>query len=331
MTKNNQNYRMTGLRHNPYVGSFHGVNLPLHDKFNIGNVKTVMTESKNNPLVGVFRHAPSISAKSPGMKSMINGPIKPPLFSQMQVNRRPPQQKAMSAKYSFLASLKQIPVSKYSSPANSVSCASVNCECKDDLPLCSICLEPYVDGDELYTLACSHCFHSECAKKWFVTGCLNNEESASFNCPECRQNHVELSEESSLMSGGEGICSSSFLHVGQNLANEGGYDFASDADSDFFPTPVRRKGSRDSFCSDHPSLHDSVKLTPTESGVKQQKEGTACSDGFSLHESKSFINVNTTKREESSDSPVRNPLPSPKNTKLNESGYSDCGFPLAKH
>eukprot|EP01034_Spumella_vulgaris_P025072 gene25072-31484_t len=84
----------------------------------------------------------------------------------------------------------------------------------------------------------------ECARKWFFQGCLNNGEDSTFNCPECRQDHVQLSldvcGDVSLRGGGsvgssrcgEEISCTSFFHVGQSLIAEGGYDFMSDVGSE---------------------------------------------------------------------------------------------------
>jgi len=159
---------------------------------------------------------------------------RPPIFSQLQVAR---ESKKLPP-HNFLKSLRQIPTKVYS--ASSVgsrserSCTSPDQPEEDEhLPTCSICLDPYADGDELRTFACSHCFHNECVSKWIFHRCLDNEELDSFNCPECRQNHITLSEAgSSRTSLAEGISSLSFLQVGENMAREGGYDFLSDFGSD---------------------------------------------------------------------------------------------------
>ncbi len=73
---------MIGLRHNPYVGSFHhGINdftriehnSCSNDESNSRNFESqIMSESKNNPLIGIFRHSPSqTSQKSLGLKGII--------------------------------------------------------------------------------------------------------------------------------------------------------------------------------------------------------------------------------------------------------------------
>jgi hypothetical protein len=90
---------MTGLKHNPYVGSFHGVHLSF-DSEAATNTKTnsysqynykneVMIESKNNPLIGIFRHSPSSdNHKLQGLKGIIYDKKveKPNIISQVQVH-----------------------------------------------------------------------------------------------------------------------------------------------------------------------------------------------------------------------------------------------------
>lgn len=102
----------------------------------------------------------------------------------------------------FVSSLKLIPVKKFVS-SRSLSRTSLSeigeyqsssgdiAESPDDQPLCSICLEPYADGDPISNLACSHCFHTECVNAWFYQGCLDDHHTdGHFNCPECRQEHI---------------------------------------------------------------------------------------------------------------------------------------------
>ncbi|KAJ1437211.1 hypothetical protein B484DRAFT_445292 [Ochromonadaceae sp. CCMP2298] len=246
---------MNGLRHNPYVGSFHGINSHMTDQARSRFYRYVMMEdSKSNPLVGVFRHSPEPS-KSLGLKSILyDAGLKPPALSQMQVSRETKQFPTQQ----FLRSLRTIPTHFYASSACSKSSLtgsrkSVETnlpesmllpesneahEAPDDYapPMCSICIEPYKDGDELRTLACQHCFHNECVSKWIIHHCLSSShlpELSSFNCPECRQNHVTLSEAgSSSASLAEGISGQSFLQVGETLVYDVGYDFLSDFGSE---------------------------------------------------------------------------------------------------
>lgn len=42
---------------------------------------------------------------------------------------------------------------------------------------CSICLESYIAGSRVSTLACSHTYHEECIRRWFLQ---------SLACPLCR-------------------------------------------------------------------------------------------------------------------------------------------------
>lgn len=244
-----------------------------------------MHTSRNNPLVGVFRHSPSsqlpANPKILGLRSIIYGSCsKPPLFSQLQVQRD--VRTAQPIKYNVLSSLRQYPPKKYSSSVGSRSSISTSQsaavattaaaqgterdsstlsaahsangavrsraeasserassgsssnldEVDPDGPTCAICLVPYRDGDEIRTLACNHCFHSECVSQWVFHRCLSKDELTSLDCPECRQDHVALSESGSTVSYAEGISRQSFLQAGQYLLEEGGYDFLSDFGSD---------------------------------------------------------------------------------------------------
>eukprot|EP01036_Dinobryon_divergens_P034195 gene34194-44178_t len=206
---------MTGLRHNPYVGSFHhGINDVTRIERNSSSTdesypsnleNQIMSDSKNNPLIGIFRHSPSQSSqKSLGLKGIIysekvNKPAN--MLSQLQVSKETRQQ----AKENFLISLRQIPskvfsLSSRSSSDNSPLPAPADGSVENDgRPVCSICIEPYEDGDELLTLACSHCFHSECVSEWFYQGCVERDsvDPKSFNCPECRQDHFLSSDRNS--------------------------------------------------------------------------------------------------------------------------------------
>jgi hypothetical protein len=230
---------MMGLRHNPYVGTFHvknfHVNTPEHSAIAASAKQFIMEDTKGNPLIGVFRHSPSaVPNKSIGLKSILyHDTSNAPVMSQLQVPREP-----KIPPHNILRSLRQIPTKVYTAPSvgsnSTQSVPSPNAIPPDsNAPTCSICLMPYADGDELRTFACSHCFHNECVSKWIFHRCLDNSDVDSFNCPECRQNHVALSEASSSRTSlAEGISSLSFLQVGENLARDCGYDFLSDFGSD---------------------------------------------------------------------------------------------------
>ena len=50
---------------------------------------------------------------------------------------------------------------------------------------CSVCLEAYVDGDELRTLECRHTYHRECIVSWcLLNNCATNKTKPT--CPDCR-------------------------------------------------------------------------------------------------------------------------------------------------
>lgn len=46
---------------------------------------------------------------------------------------------------------------------------------------CSICLDDYIDDDELRKLSCNHIFHKECVDIWLKNNSL---------CPICRRNQI---------------------------------------------------------------------------------------------------------------------------------------------
>jgi hypothetical protein len=212
---------LVGFRHNPYVGSFHRVNyIPFSSENFYQNI--INDVSKRNPIVGLIRHSPS-TVKSSGLKRIIDDDSEKahaPLISRInvvkEISKTLPHQ-------NFVASLKTIPHSKFSTSASSVP-ESVD----PDSPMCTICREVYSDGDNILTLACSHCFHSECLSKWFYQDCLDSSDmSSSFRCPHCRQNHVSINDGS--------ICSEdlripvvSFEQIGQSLLEDGGYDLLND-------------------------------------------------------------------------------------------------------
>jgi hypothetical protein len=243
------NYRMDVLRHNPYIGTFHGK--PILNSTNESSKETdVILDAKTNPMVGVFRHSPSSDKKSLGFKAVIyndQGSTGSVVSQLTAVSRQVTKPSETLSQRNFVSSLRQIPVKVYSSSSSSErgttdpKTSTGNNNKEEPGPVCAICLEQYADGDELLTLACSHCFHSDCVSKWFFQGCLNNTNiEKAFSCPECRQEHITLSEHGSVshasgscngdVSGG--IPSRSFLQMGQSLLVDGGYDFLSDAGSE---------------------------------------------------------------------------------------------------
>ena len=276
---------MTSLRHNPYVGSFHGVNVNLDEEKRA--TSNVMIESKNNPLVGLFRHSPPssnhiIKSKILGLKGVIY-PVDnntKSVINQLQIGRLSGTTNKRAFEINFLDTIKKIPSKVFSqsqsSEADSPICLESDIEYVNS-PLCSICINSYLDGDELLTLACSHCFHNECISQWFYQSCIDRDDGMPFNCPECRQNHIfsddvstsndkkctviEVSEKndsitpqlesqtsnlpvrsptpySQMGSPTPGsvldhdISQMSFLHIGETVSNEYGYDFLSDFGSE---------------------------------------------------------------------------------------------------
>jgi hypothetical protein len=177
-----------------------------------------------------------------GLKGVIykNQTTKGPIFSQLQMPSK------MFSHQHFVSSLSKIPSSIYSSAVSSEDEGVpqveplVNGPNEESDPVCSICLEKYLNGDELLTLACHHCFHSSCISKWFYKDFLSEiDPSGSFRCPECRQDHIALSEkatsncgESTVSDQDNIITRSSFVRVGRNMLNEVGYDMLGELLSD---------------------------------------------------------------------------------------------------
>lgn len=56
----------------------------------------------------------------------------------------------------------------------------------DECLICSVCLAPFEDGDELLSLDCRHIYHKQCIDMWISIGLQSNTST----CPDCR-NPVE--------------------------------------------------------------------------------------------------------------------------------------------
>lgn len=204
-----------GFRHNPYVGTFHRVNyIPFNSEI---IAQSIMSETKRNPLIGLIRHSPSTVRKNT-MKGVVHQSASSRVLSRIHFARYPQVKETRS---NFVASLKELSHSIY-------SCEEFSSTLSDNQnPACVICLEPYLNGDELLTLNCGHCYHSECVSKWFFQDCLNScDLASSFVCPQCRKQRTDTTEYSTI--GDEGIASLSLLRMGQNLIEEGGYDLLND-------------------------------------------------------------------------------------------------------
>lgn len=192
--------RLTNLRHNPYVGSFHGVGVNVQFEEEVDS--NVMTESKNNPLVGLFRHSPPSTAATLGLKGIIYSletKKASNIITQLQIPRQDKVIDRKSFEKKFLHSIQKIPSKVFSQSQSSETNSPLyqnseyeNINNNDIIATCSICIESYDNGDEILTLACQHCFHNDCITKWFYQSCLERGESTElpFNCPECRQDHI---------------------------------------------------------------------------------------------------------------------------------------------
>jgi hypothetical protein len=153
-----------------------------------------MRLGRRNPLVGTFRHSPSvrpahtkkISAITPGLKGLLWECDKTPHISQIQVAR----EKNMNPLHLSVKVLNTIPISRYTNS----STPSLSSSVEADLPICAICLDMFNDGDELRTLACSHCFHKRCIDIWLL-GYLSDAKTPTCKCPTCRQSAVTQSSE----------------------------------------------------------------------------------------------------------------------------------------
>jgi hypothetical protein len=85
----------------------------------------------------------------------------------------------------------------------------------DGSPLCLICLDTFVDGDEIRSLPCSHCFHKKCIDIWLM-GTFSEDLHTSI-CPTCRQS---AADELLLQQQHDDIPLDSYLRVGQHLFEE---------------------------------------------------------------------------------------------------------------
>ena len=52
---------------------------------------------------------------------------------------------------------------------------------------CTICLEGFIDKQEVCSLACRHIFHKKCIANW-----LKNKERPNMNCPVCAKNIIPV-------------------------------------------------------------------------------------------------------------------------------------------
>ncbi|XP_059511082.1 E3 ubiquitin-protein ligase znrf3 isoform X3 [Stegostoma tigrinum] len=67
------------------------------------------------------------------------------------------------------------------------SCAASDTLSSSSTSDCAICLERYVDGEELRVIPCTHRFHKKCVDPWLLQ---------HHTCPHCRHNIIERKKES---------------------------------------------------------------------------------------------------------------------------------------
>ena len=171
--------------------------------------------------------------------------------NQLQINRRSQYHYQYSRQLQMSLTIKSLASRSYSFASTS-SHSSIDLNQGNVIdeeqkinsdPVCSICLESFINGAEISALSCNHCFHSKCVKKWFL-------QSNNIKCPDCRQEHDNSSicsnkicenithnpmnvvdNVDNSMRNSIGISELSFEKVGESLLNDLGYDFLSDIPS----------------------------------------------------------------------------------------------------
>ncbi|CAF1294354.1 unnamed protein product [Adineta steineri] len=81
-----------------------------------------------------------------------------------------------------------------------------NNDITDDDPMCAICLESFIDNEQLRKLKCSHYFHIACIDPWLL---------AHQSCPLCNQNILDdyIPTVSANVNIREGIIRTSLIHI----------------------------------------------------------------------------------------------------------------------
>ena len=180
-------FKLDAYRKNPYVGSFHSVNRPPSSCTTTSLM--MLGATKNNALIGSFRHSPSVSSGTVGLglKEILWEDWKKPVISQVQLSR----EQKFSNRHASPQLLSSIPITRYmacpclASRVQGADNDEKNNVSMIDLPQCAICLDPFADGDELRTLNCCHCYHRRCIDLWLL-GCMSDEATVTNNCPQCR-------------------------------------------------------------------------------------------------------------------------------------------------
>lgn len=170
------------LRHNPYVGSFHGISRLSEDAKN-------KSLSIHNPHLGTFRHSPAAACAFPvklnmGFKGLLydDQPFQSKVLSQVQIACG--RNSGLRLTPHFLQTMPSFKFSLQESESEDLGVEDVN-----STPTCAICLEAFTDGCELRSLACHHCFHKKCVDMW-LCGQHSDESQCTAICPTCRQDAI---------------------------------------------------------------------------------------------------------------------------------------------
>jgi len=114
-------------------------------------------DSDNRPRAS---RGPFISVRGPDGQ-----PARLPLHSVLQMVRQNEERQTAGAQDDTIEAL---PTRKYEGGASAVGDEGSNCQ---------ICMEDFVEGDELRTLPCFHLFHAKCVDQWLKVNSI---------CPTCR-------------------------------------------------------------------------------------------------------------------------------------------------
>ena len=199
----NRNRSIIDLPHNPYVGFFHR-NYRLSSA-----TQSRLYLPNSSPHVGTFRHAPAHSQRLKDLMWEDDTSVTP-FISQLQLAK----QNKYADRHIAKQALDEIPMSTFTSKS------TIN---EDDPPMCLICLDAFVDGDEIRNLKCSHLFHRACVDIWLL-GTLSDDSVYTSICPTCRQDAGSTSSSSygGVVDGGSGsgIPAEIYVRIGQHLLEE---------------------------------------------------------------------------------------------------------------
>lgn len=199
-------------KQSPYVGYFRG---------NGSRTASRLFEPNSHPHVGVYRHSPA-STTSIGLQEILRDKrtsLKPKsVISTLQLFNLGSMPKHLEKK-----TLELMPTTHF------ISHRDQRGESVGETPMCPICLENFVDGDEIRNLKCDHCFHKSCIDVWLL-GTMSSDVTTTV-CPTCRQDASSLITEPGTGSRVYNaqdcpepittIPAECFLRVGQFLLSEG--------------------------------------------------------------------------------------------------------------